>query len=165
MIIQTAIFIEHKLLRTSSLFGRYEDLFVITETEPSMTFKTDGGRYVISNRAVFAIVILFCSARMWHLYLSRKASPSHFVRMEACCHKCPRRTKATTCILRIPTARASTRRSIKTIFRILAARASTRRIIKMRAVRRPCRSPRICAALTEYDKLYHLGEFPWRART
>ena len=66
MIIQTAISIEHKLLRTSSLFGRYEDLVVITETEPSMTFKTDCGRYVILHRAVFAIVILFCSARMWH---------------------------------------------------------------------------------------------------
>ena len=66
MIIQTAMFIEHKLLRTSSLFGRYEDLVVITETEPSMTFKTDCGRYVILHRAVFAIVILFCSARMWH---------------------------------------------------------------------------------------------------
>ena len=137
------MFIEHKLLRTSSLFGRYEDLVVITETEPSMTFKTDCRRYVILNRAVFAIVILFCSVRMWHLYLSRTVSPSYFVRMEACRHKCPRRTMSTTCILRIPAARASTRRSIKTILRISAARASPRRSIKTRAVRRPCRSPLI----------------------
>ena len=147
MVIQTSLFDEHKLLRASFLFSRYEDTAVITETEPSMTFKTECRRYVIFIRAVFTTVILFCSARMWHLCLSRMVSPSYFVRMEACRHKCPRRTKSTTCILRIPAARASPRRSIKT-----------------RAVRRPCRYPRICTALTEYDKPCHLGEFPRRTR-
>ena len=64
MVIQMSLFDEHKLLRASSLFSQYEDTADITETEPSMTFKTECRRYVILIRAVFATVILFCSARM-----------------------------------------------------------------------------------------------------
>ena len=67
-------------------------LLAAANRDPKVFTKASRALLPALIRAVFATVILFCSARMWHLCLSRKASPSHFVRMEACRHQFPRRT-------------------------------------------------------------------------